>query len=94
MLKKTVSSLILAGFLSYPALSQEEFPAVFENPKMTGENKIPPHTFFIPFGDIESAMTIQNEESPFYLSLNGQWKFNWVSNPADRPPDFMKPDIQ
>ena len=26
----------------------------------------------------------------FYLSLNGQWKFNWVENPASRPIDFYK----
>ena len=92
MLKITVSLLIFAGFLSCPALCQSEFPAVFENPKLTGENKTLPHSYFIPFADIESAKTLRNEESPFYFSLNGQWKFNWVDNPAQRPVDFFKTD--
>ena len=26
-------------------------------------------------------------------SLNGPWKFHWVSDPADRPPDFFRADF-
>lgn len=33
------------------------------------------------------------EQSPFRLSLNGQWKFAWVPKPADRIPNFWKPDF-
>ncbi len=28
----------------------------------------------------------------FVKSLNGMWKFHWVSKPADRPLDFYRPD--
>lgn len=32
-------------------------------------------------------------ESPWYQSLNGQWKFHVSPNPASRPADFFKPDF-
>lgn len=33
------------------------------------------------------------EQSPYYLSLNGKWKFHWVKNPDLRPKDFYKPSF-
>ncbi|MBI9044311.1 MAG: DUF4981 domain-containing protein [Anaerolineaceae bacterium] len=36
--------------------------------------------------------TLQNNPSPFVKSLDGNWMFNWVSNPSERPIDFYKPD--
>ncbi len=92
MLRIYFLCVLLSGYLSNFVFSQPEFPLVFENPKMTGENKTEPHTWFIPFPDFKTAETLQNEESPFYQSLNGFWKFNWVENPADRPVDFYKTD--
>jgi beta-galactosidase len=32
-------------------------------------------------------------ESENYKSLNGDWKFNWVRKPADRPMDFYRTDF-
>lgn len=84
--------IISIAFYAMGLKSQIIFPPEFENPQVLSENTIAPHSYFIPLGDEKSALTLPNEESPFYKSLNGQWKFNWVSNPADRPPDFMKPD--
>ena len=31
------------------------------------------------------------EESPYYLSLNGVWKFRWVADPSKKPSGFEKP---
>ena len=33
------------------------------------------------------------EQSPYYMSLNGTWKFNWVRNPDKRPVNFYRPDF-
>ena len=33
------------------------------------------------------------EESPWYRSLNGLWKFHWTKNPDLRPVDFYKPSF-
>ena len=32
-------------------------------------------------------------ESSLRLMLNGQWQFNWVPKPEDRPIDFYKPNF-
>jgi len=80
-------------FFSFVILfAQVQFPAELENPEMFGENKIVPHATYIPFPDEEAAMNLPGEESPLYMSLNGDWKFNWVSNPTDRPVDFFRED--
>lgn len=56
-----------------------------------GLNKIEPHTYVWPYENRESVLERAHESSPFYQSLNGNWKFNWVMNPDNRPKDFYKP---
>jgi beta-galactosidase len=64
----------------------------WENPDVVGINKEPGHCTLVPYSDIETALKADRTNSPFYRSLNGNWKFNWVNKPADRPLDFYKPD--
>lgn len=64
----------------------------WENPAVFGRNKEPAHCTYIPYADIETALTGDPAQSPFYQSLNGTWKFNWVRKPAERPVDFYKDD--
>ena len=84
-----LSLLVSSNFL----FSQIDFLKDIENPRMVGQNKVAPHSCFVPFPDERSAAKLTNEESPFYMSLNGTWKFNRVRNPADRPADFMNPEV-
>ena len=65
----------------------------WENAEMIGQNKEPAHNTLIPYQDIESAMKGIRETSIFYKILNGNWKFNWVRKPSDRPKDFYKVDF-
>ena len=65
----------------------------WENHRVFGWNKEAPHSFFIPFGDVESALKNDPSQSPYYLLLNGTWKFHWAKNPADRPKDFFTIDF-
>ncbi len=64
----------------------------WENPAVLAINKEAPHATFIPFPELGQALSLKPEKSPWYKSLNGRWKFNWVSKPADRPLDFWRPD--
>ena len=64
----------------------------WENPEMVGRNKEPAHCTLVPYPNTAMALQGKREASPFYKSLNGNWKFNWVRKPADRPRDFYKPD--
>jgi beta-galactosidase len=63
----------------------------WENPQVVGRNKEPGHCTLVPYPDTDSALQCERQASEFYKSLNGKWKFNWVSKPSDRPVDFYKP---
>lgn len=45
----------------------------------------------IPFLNATDAETKSIDESSFYHSLNGIWKFHWVPDPKDRPVGFYQP---
>jgi len=64
----------------------------WENPEMIGRNKEPAHCTLIPYPDVRSALEGSRASSPFYKSLNGNWKFNWVRRPSERPLEFYKLD--
>jgi len=83
--------LLVCGWI--PGFCQQEFPPELENPEIFNQNKIAPHSFFIPFSSEEEAKRLPWEASPYYLSLNGRWKFNWVENTGKRPFDFFKTDF-
>jgi beta-galactosidase len=82
-------------------MCDENFKIVpdWEDPEMIGKNKERAHATLIPFPDVKSALEPvdfkeheRNYNSPFYKTLNGQWKFHWVNKPAERPVDFYKMD--
>ena len=56
-------------------------------------NREPAYTISIPFANEQEAKTLPIEESLYYKSLNGTWKFNWVASPDNRPKDFYKPEF-
>ncbi|MFR7812889.1 MAG: hypothetical protein ACLU4N_28670 [Butyricimonas faecihominis] len=62
----------------------------WENLDVLQRNRMRSHAFYIPFDNREQALVWDVENSSRYLSLNGVWKFKWVSKPADRPMDFYK----
>ncbi|MFX1324415.1 MAG: sugar-binding domain-containing protein, partial [Promethearchaeota archaeon] len=64
----------------------------WENAEMIGQNKEPAHNTLIPYKDLENALIGLREESVYYKSLNGNWKFYWVRKPADRPKEFFRKD--
>jgi beta-galactosidase len=58
--------------------------------QVTSVNTEKPHCTLIPYSDISAAIQDDPAESPYFLPLNGTWKFNWVSKPDDRPAGFFK----
>lgn len=65
----------------------------WESPARLAYNKEQPRAYFFPFESSESARKVLPENSKFWMSLNGNWKFNWVGNPNERPADFYKPSF-
>ena len=54
-------------------------------------NKEQPHAYFFSFESVESARKYLPENSKYWQSLNGTWKFHWAPNPDERPKDFFQP---
>ncbi|MBQ2416251.1 MAG: DUF4981 domain-containing protein, partial [Alistipes sp.] len=67
--------------------------AEWESPQELSLNKEQPKAWFFTFADEESARKVLPENSDYYLSLDGTWKFHWVAHPESRPKDFYKRDF-
>ena len=65
----------------------------WESPENLALNKEQPHAYFFSFQDTESARKVLPENSSYWQSLNGDWKFHWSPNPDLRPKDFYKTDF-
>ena len=63
----------------------------WENLEVINRNKEKGHVSNISYFDQKTAL--KASKSVFFKSLNGIWKFHWVSKPSDRPVDFYKPDF-
>jgi beta-galactosidase len=64
----------------------------WENPEIIGINKLQPHNSYEIFKDLDSALTNRGK-GDLYISLNGNWRFNWVKKPIDRPINFYKKEF-
>jgi beta-galactosidase len=62
----------------------------WENPHVNQINKLPARATFYNFENETQAISGNREDSKFYKSLNGNWKFNWVAKPADAIHGFEK----
>lgn len=64
----------------------------WENQDVIAINKEPARSTLIPTANYEHAIA-SKEDSPYYQSLNGVWKFKYVFLPDDRPMDFYEPQV-
>ena len=65
-------------------------PPEIQDPECIGINKEPAHATLMPYANLKEALAANRHASTFCRSLNGPWKFNWVSWPQARPVDFYK----
>lgn len=73
---------------------QQEAPTGWEwqSPDSVAVNKLQPHAWFFSFRNIDEARKVLPENSSYWKSLNGMWKFHWAPNPDERPKDFFRTD--
>ena len=62
----------------------------WENEQVLHLNTEPPRAPFVPFATVAQALENDFTNSPFYFSLDGEWKFHWVGNPGERPTNFFE----
>ncbi|RYF25226.1 MAG: DUF4981 domain-containing protein [Flavobacteriales bacterium] len=89
-MKRTLS-LVLACLSLTNAFSQSK--PDWENPEVFAINKEKTRSSLLPYAS--EALAIKNEykSSPYFQSLNSNWKFRWVSKVADVPSGFFKEDF-
>ena len=65
----------------------------WENPTLVDQGKEKPHATFLLFDKEKDVVNDDYVKSPYYKSLNGSWKFNYVDKYADRVKDFYRTDL-
>ena len=91
MKKKTVLLAALMGL----AMNINAQPTWTEwhDMEVNNVNRLPVHTTFFAFENEQMALQGDMTKSKRFLSLHGNWKFNWVANADQRPTDFFKTDL-
>lgn len=84
-------SLIVGIFFGVGRLSAQATVPEWQSQYAIGKNKLRPHTYVWPYDKATNIRQGDYENSRYYMSLNGRWKFSWVKNPDNRPKDFYKP---
>lgn len=62
----------------------------WNDPSILALNKEMPRAWFFSFQDKDNARKVLPENSTFWKSLNGMWKFHFSKSPDQRPADFYK----
>ena len=83
-MKKLMLSVLLIGWVSASLSFAEEWNDL----NILQVNREKPHATLVPYSTPKAAF--ERWKSPWIQSLNGDWKFNWVRKPADRPVNFYK----
>lgn len=64
----------------------------WETENVLSTNKEKYHIDVVPYADFASAIKGDKSNTPYIQSLNGKWKFKWVSKPSEAPMNFYKLD--
>jgi beta-galactosidase len=63
------------------------------NPEVFQVNRQPGRALLMPFPSEATALADRDTASPFYRSLNGNWRFHLAEAPSGRPRRFFEPDF-
>ncbi|MDO3382436.1 glycoside hydrolase family 2 TIM barrel-domain containing protein [Gilvimarinus algae] len=88
-----VSALWLSACQQSPrAQGPQQAQNDWENPAVFDHGSLPDRAHFASYPNTEQARAGDDRASGQYHSLNGQWHFNFVETPAQRPKNFHHPD--
>jgi beta-galactosidase len=93
------AAFLAALCTSAAAPAKAATPPDWENPQLLGIDRLPPHASMVVCPDADAAATIQwadnanRVKSPWYRSLNGQWKYHYAKTPASRVQGFYRPQF-
>ncbi len=84
-MKQLIISLLLLSTITTRAGVPE-----WKDKSVLQVNTVKPHVSMMVFPCKHTAKTMERQLSPYFLSLNGQWKFHHVEKPANRPKNFFE----
>jgi beta-galactosidase len=67
--------------------------ATWMRPELTGLRRLPARATLFPFSDIGLALRREREASPWFLGLDGDWRFSLAPRPESVPDDFADPSF-
>ena len=87
--------MLICGFLMAASLFGQDRPPhpELENPAIQGINKEDPRASFFSYTSRENALTGDKSKSSRILSLDGTWKFKFVTGVSNRIEDFAKQEL-
>lgn len=65
---------------------------IWEQPEITGINRLKPHFSHIPYSNIDDALNYDKNNSEFYHLLNGDWSFLYFDCEADADDELLSAD--
>ena len=87
-----VFSSLAANSPGQSALDYERAPE-YQTPTINGRYRLRARSTAYTFDSVEKAKTFDREQSGYYQSLNGNWKFAFAPKPADAIADFEAEDF-
>jgi beta-galactosidase len=92
-MKKFILAVISLTVLAAAAAQQKPFLSdiysYIENPAVFELNQVEGHTPSVPFPDRDQALAGNKLKSPYFMSLNGSWKFRYTDVPEKVQADFF-----
>ena len=79
---------LLSIVLLFTATGNSQTLTEWDDVSINSINREPAHTLSIPFANETAVGNSGVEQSPYYQSLNGVWKFKWVKDPSLCPKGF------
>ena len=96
LLAVVLGLMLMVSCRPTPKYADEPFlemePRDWENPGLFEINRVKAHADFIPYAEARQMLAGIKDDSPYFMSLNGTWKFHWVRSPDERPRYFFKED--
>lgn len=84
-MKNLLATLLICASATASAATPE-----WLNPEVNQVNRLPMHAAFHAYTSSDKAKAGNPKADSNYLTLNGDWKFNWVRNADEAPADFYK----
>lgn len=83
--------LITGAFSLMALMAGAQTFTEWQDPAVNAVNRYPMHSNYFAYESPGAAEWGEKENSAYFMSLNGTWKFNWVKDADARPTDFWKP---